>query len=157
MRVKIPWSAETREGRFPLNEWEVDPERTALVVVDLQRGYIEPDMGVGPTLREYPEIYQYYYPRVAELVLPNVVKLIGFFRERGLEVIFTRQGFTATDGRDLPPWNWRRGQLGRPEARLFWTGSPEAELVPELAQPDDLIVEKNLIGTVRNHRTRQVP
>lgn len=141
MPAKVPWS-EKREGRYSIAEWEIEPARTALLVVDVQRGYIEPSMGVGPTLDAYPEIRDYYYPRLTNTVLPNILRLIAFCRQQGLEVVFTRQAYQMRDGRDLPAWNWRRGQLGAPEARLFWAGSPEAELVPELAQPDDLMVDK---------------
>jgi nicotinamidase-related amidase len=145
VRVKIPWS-EPREGRYHIAEWEVDPARTALVVVDVQRGYIEPSLGVGPTLVGYPEIRDYYYSRLTRAVLPNILRLIAFCRQHGLEVVFTRQGYQADDARDLPPWSWRRQQVGQPESRLFRAGSPEAELVPELALPDDLIVDKASAG-----------
>ena len=141
MRTSIPW-APAREGRYNTAEWEIDPERTALLVVDVQRGYVEPSMGVGPTLERYTEIRDYYYPRLTKTVLPNILRLIAFCRRHELEVVFTRQAYQMRDGRDFPAWNWRRGQLGAPEARLFWAGSPEAELVPELAQSNDLIVDK---------------
>lgn len=141
MGVRIPW-APSRAGRFNLAELEIEPARTALLVVDLQRGYVEPSMGVGPTLRRFPEINQYYYGRLSSVVLPNVIRLIDFCRRHRLEVVFTRQGYQTREARELPPWNWRRAQVGVPEERLFWAGRPEFELVAELAQTDDLIVDK---------------
>ena len=143
--LTLPW-AEPRPGHYYIAELDVDPQRTALVVVDLQRGYVEPEFGVGATLRQYPEIHDYYYRRLSGIVLPNVIRLIDFARAHGLEVVFTRQGYMAHGGRDLPPWNWRRAQLDRPESRLFWSESAEFELMPELAQSDDLIVDKSSSG-----------
>ena len=90
MPTKIPW-AQTRDGRYSIAEWEIEPARTALLVVDVQRGYIEPSMGVGPALEAYPEIRDYYYPRLTNTVLPNILRLIAFCRQHGLEVVFTRQ------------------------------------------------------------------
>ena len=56
--------------------------------------------------------------------------------------MFTRQGDQTGEARERTPWNWRRAQVGGPEERLFWAGRPEFELVAELAQTDDLIVDK---------------
>ncbi len=145
MRITIPWS-ERREGHLDIWELEIEPANTALLVVDVQRGYVEPSAGVGPTLQGHPDIFNYYYPRLSDVVLPNIMRLIDFFREHHLEVVFTRHGFMTQDARDLPVWNWRHGQVGTREARVFWVESPEAELMPELAQPDDLIVDKSSSG-----------
>ncbi|MEE8518154.1 MAG: isochorismatase family cysteine hydrolase [Dehalococcoidia bacterium] len=145
MHITIPW-AERRDGRFDIHELDIEPSNTALLIVDVQRGYVEPEAGVGPTLKGHPDIFNYYYPRLSDVVLPNIVRLIDFFRAHGLEVVFTRQGFMTPDARDLPPWNWRHAQVGTREARIFWVGSPEAELMPELAQADDLIVDKSSSG-----------
>ena len=145
MRAKIPW-APPRPGRYSLDEWEIDPARTALLVVDILRGYVEPAMGIGPTLERFPEIREYYYDRLGRVVLPNIMRLMGFCRGYGLEVVLTRLGYQSRDGGDLPPWSWRRAQLGSPETRLFWAGSPEFQLMPELAPPDDLIVDKTSSG-----------
>jgi nicotinamidase-related amidase len=141
----IPW-APPRAGHYEISEIQVDAARTALIVVDIQRGYTERTLGIGPTLEQFPAIRDYYYARLTTEVMPNILKLIDFCRQHGLEVVFSRQGYQMVDGRDVPEWNWRRGQLGQPDSRLFWAGSPEFELVPELARPDDLVVDKSSAG-----------
>ena len=144
MRVNIPWE-EPRPGRYSLTEWEIDPTRTALLVVDMQRGYVDSDCGVGPDLKaRFPDIHQYYYPRLAQTVLPNTLRLREFFRSHGLEVIYTRMGLQLPEGRDLPPWSWRAAQVGNTESSLYPKGSLEYEIVPELAPlPYELVLDKN--------------
>lgn len=144
MRVKIPWS-QPRFGRFSLPEWEIDPARTALLVVDMQRGYVDPAAGVGRTLRErFPDISAYYYPRLAQTALPNIRRLREFFRSRGLEVIYTRMGLQLPQGRDLPPWSWRAAQVAQPVSYLYPKESPDYEIVAELAPASrELVLDKN--------------
>ena len=36
MRIMIPWEGERSGGRFSIREWDIAPERTALLVLDLQ-------------------------------------------------------------------------------------------------------------------------
>ena len=143
MRVKIPWDRE-RENRFTITEWEIDPARTALLVLDMQRAYADPTMGVGITLRRFPEVHQHYYSRLTETVLPNILRLRQFFRDHGLKVVYTRMGLQLPGGRDLPRWSWRASQVGRPESNFSPKGSREYELVEELAPlPQELVLDKN--------------
>lgn len=144
MRSKIPWDP-PRPGRFSITEWEIDPARTALLVVDMQRGYVDSASGVGPTLQvRFPDIYQYYYSRLAQTVLPNILRLREFFRSHGLEVIYTRMGLQLPDGRDLPPWSWRTAQLARPDKNLYPRDSLEYQSVPGLTPlPHELVLDKN--------------
>lgn len=145
MSITIPWSIR-REGHFDITDLEIDPARTGLLVVDVQRGYTERHLGVGLALDAFPDVRDYYYGRLESVVLPNIVRLIEVFRRHALEVVFTRQAFQMEDGRDVPAWNWRRQQIGTPGSPLFWSGSPEAELIEELAQPSDLLVDKASAG-----------
>ena len=75
MSITIPW-AERREGRFEISELEIEPQRTGLLVVDLQRGYTERRLGVGPALEAFPGVRDYYYGRLESVVLPNIIRLI---------------------------------------------------------------------------------
>lgn len=145
MRITIPWAVR-REGHFDVTDLEIDPQRTGLLVIDAQRGYTERGLGVGPTLEAFPDVRDYYYGRLESVVLPNIVRLIETFRRHALEVVFTRQAFQTPHARDVPSWNWRRQQVGVAGSPLFWSGSPEAQLINELAQPGDLVVDKASAG-----------
>jgi len=92
MRGKIPWDKEY-PGRYTLTEWEIDPARSVLLILDMQRAYVDPACGVGKVLKQgYPDVYNYYYRRLSQTALPNIFKLRDFFRQHGLEVFYTRLG-----------------------------------------------------------------
>ena len=65
-------SPETLPGwHAPWPAFEVDWKRAALVLIDLQNYGCNPDAGLGPMLAErYPEIADYYFPRVTQTVIP---------------------------------------------------------------------------------------
>ena len=145
MRGKIPWQR-PREGRYAIAEWEIEPQATALLLVDLQVAHLDPDRGLGRRLRAAPAQHAYYYGRLAEVVLPNVARLQAFFREHGLQLVYTRLGVQTADGRDLAPWSWQAAaQLAGPADAppRYPPGAPERELWPALApRPDELVLDK---------------
>ncbi len=148
MRTSIPWEGERSGGRFSLREWDIDPRRTALLVLDLQRGYVDRDMGIGPRIQaKFPEVHEYYYPRMTRTVIPNVVRLQDFFRERGVQILYTRMGLQLSDGRDVADWSWRSQHTSGENTYLFSKSTPEHELIPELSvTANDLILDKNSVS-----------
>ena len=147
VRSRISWEA-PRPGRFTIDEWEIDLPKTALVVVDMQRGYTDPEMGVGPRLeKDFPDIHRYYYSTIGEKVLPSIERLLDFARSRGLECIYTRMGQQLPDGRDTASWSWRSAQSRSPTGNLFPKDSPDYQIVPGIAPlPHELVVDKNTIS-----------
>lgn len=147
MRVKIPWDR-PQPGRFSIEQWEINPLRTALLVVDMQLGYVDPNSRNGQMLRRRsPDIYRYYYPRLEQTVLPNILRLRDFFRDHALQLIYTRAGFQLPGGRDLPPWSWRAAQVGQPEGFFYASDSPEYLIMPQLAPlPHDLVLDVNSVS-----------
>ncbi len=135
-RVTIPWQRE-HPYRYTVTEWDLDLDRTALMVMDLQAEYVRPHHGLGQRLVEsFPEQHAYYFGRVDAQVVPNALRLLSLFRRQGLPVILTRLGTMLPDGSDLPAWSWRRAN-----ARLLaQRGSEGYELVAELATQDDELV-----------------
>lgn len=149
MRGAVPWeSPSPGRNRYAIARWEIDPRRTALLLVDLQEGHTRTDVGWGPRLQNgHPEIAAYYYARLEATVLPNVRRLVAFARSEGLQVIFTRHGAQLPGGRDLTPWHWqaqreRQGGTGR-----FPRGSAEYALRAEWAPTEaDLVLDKNTLS-----------
>ena len=78
---------------------------TALLVIDMQRYFVEPS-GRFPRLAEIlaPAAAEAYRTRVAADVVPNVKRLLGAFREAGMPIFFTGTGTRTGDGADLPGW-----------------------------------------------------
>jgi biuret amidohydrolase len=120
-------------------DFTLDPERTALVVIDMQRDFIEP-RGFGESLGN----------NVARLecIIPTVKKLIGLFRREGWPVIHTRENH-APDLSDCPPSKLRRGKPGLkigdegPMGRILVRGEPGAEIIAPCAPAKgEIVIDK---------------
>jgi len=116
-----------------------DPARVALVVIDMQRDFIEPG-GFGDALGN----------DVARLgaIVPTVAKLIALFRRQGWPILHTREAHLP-DLSDCPPAKIRRGdaaiRIGQagPMGRLLVRGEPGNQILPELAPlPGEMVVDK---------------
>jgi ureidoacrylate peracid hydrolase len=133
-RIDIPQSVIerviARHGRAHVHE-DLDPARTALVVVDMQNAFMLP--GVAHTLCP-----------MAERIVPNVNRLAQVVRETGGVVVWIKTVFTEET---LISWSTLYDMLG-PErgakrAAALAAGSPGHALWPGLdVRPEDLIVEK---------------
>ncbi|MGQ9365130.1 cysteine hydrolase family protein [Azospirillum sp. ST 5-10] len=114
-------------------------QRTALVVIDMQRDFLEPG-GFGETLGNDVS-------RLAPAVAPARALLDGF-RARGLPVVHTREAHRP-DLSDCPPAKRERGHPGLrigdpgPMGRILVAGEPGAAIVPELAPlPGETVIDK---------------
>lgn len=89
------------EGR-PTREVPFVPERTALLIIDLQNyfGHRDSELYKGLAPDEFEERYGYFFGRLEGLVLPNIRRLEACFRAHGCEVIFTLVESLTQDGRD---------------------------------------------------------
>jgi nicotinamidase-related amidase len=116
-----------------------DPARVALVVIDMQRDFLEPG-GFGETLGND-------LAPVIEIV-PTVAQLIGAFRNKGWTILHTREDHLP-DLSDCPPAKRDRGapklrigDLG-PMGRILVRGEPGASIVPACAPaPGEIVVDK---------------
>jgi nicotinamidase-related amidase len=112
----------------------LSPETTALLVIDVQNTYLAPKDTAEETARWEP-----FYERMRGTVIPNIARLIGECRARGVEVIFARIGCHKLSGRDRslsqkkPGFNYLLIPKDRPEGQIT------AELAP---QPDDITLIK---------------
>jgi nicotinamidase-related amidase len=149
MRGRIPWQR-PRANRYVIDEWEIEGEATALLLVGLQVAQLDPDRGLGQRLRRQPARHAYYYGRVREAVLPNVARLQAFFRQHGRQLVYTRLGLLTADGRDLASWSWQAAaQRESADAAppRYPPGAPERELWPALApRPDELVLDTTTLS-----------
>jgi nicotinamidase-related amidase len=104
-------------------------ERSALIVIDMQRDFIESG-GFGESLGNDVTRLQ--------AIVPTVRKLLELCRRAGMLVIHTREGHRA-DLADCPPAKRERGspalRIGDPGTmgRLLIIGEPGQDIVSELA------------------------
>jgi nicotinamidase-related amidase len=102
----------------------IEPEATALLVVDVQNLEISP-----PIEREHPAF-------VADLqarVVPNIARLIAACREAGIEVVYTVIESLTRDGRD-------RSLDHKLSGILVPKGAWEGQMIDAVAPRDDEIV-----------------
>ncbi len=116
-----------------------DPKHTALVMIDMQRDFIEPG-GFGATLGNDVSLL--------EPVVPAAAALIDWCRKNGVLVIHTQECHKP-DLSDCPPAKRLRGKpslrIGDPGSmgRILIHGEPGAGFVPELLPRDgDLVIAK---------------
>ncbi|MCA3178136.1 MAG: cysteine hydrolase [Burkholderiaceae bacterium] len=108
--------------------FEFDVARTALVMIDMQRDFVEPG-GFGESLGNDVS-------RLAAVV-PPALELLGWARSRGLLVVHTREAHRA-DLSDCPPAKRLRGapsmRIGDPGpmGRILIDGEPGAGFVDGL-------------------------
>ncbi len=120
-------------------DFSFDPERTALIVIDMQRDFIEPG-GFGETLGNDISHMQ-------RAIVP-VRDLLALFREKGWLVIHTRENH-AGDLSDCPPAKRERGspslRIGDdgPMGRILIRGEPGAEIIPDCAPVEgEIVIDK---------------
>jgi biuret amidohydrolase len=119
--------------------YEFDPAHTALVVIDMQRDFIEKG-GFGDSLGN--DVAR------LEAIIPATARLIGLFRNHGWLVIHTREAHKP-DLSDCPPSKIRRGNpslhIGETGAmgRLLVAGEPGSQIVDALAPVDgEIVIDK---------------
>ncbi len=159
---KIDWHSPIfGEWFLPLPTFDVQPQSTALLLVDLQNYAARPDMGYGPVLYEQaPRLAQYYFSRLRDVVIPANRKLLRAFRQAGLRVMYTRVGPQLPDGSDMIARRRSRDldQLALHRVPALWTaGTPEHAILDELApHPGEYIVDKNSSGAFNSTGIDQI-
>jgi len=80
----------------------LDPRKTALLVIDMQRYFVSPHYPLMQTFEKLvPGVTAGYCERVNATVIPNIGRLQACFRAQRLPVIYTAIGCCLPDGQDL--------------------------------------------------------
>jgi ureidoacrylate peracid hydrolase len=82
------------EGDVSFRERAVEPDKAALLVIDLQKGEYNPDKIAAEPDRAY------LFERIRDVVIPNGQQLLAACRAAGVEVIYTVVEALTLDGRD---------------------------------------------------------
>jgi nicotinamidase-related amidase len=119
--------------------YSFDMARCALIVIDMQRDFIEPG-GFGASLGNDVST-------LAEIV-PTVAALLAFARRNGMRVVHTREAHAA-DLSDCPPSKVKRGspslRIGDPGpmGRVLVRGEPGCDIVPQLLPvAGEIVIDK---------------
>jgi nicotinamidase-related amidase len=124
-----------------------DPANTALLVIDMQRDFVEPG-GFGETLGNDVSLLR--------AVIPPLQATLAATRAAGMTVIHTREGHLP-DLSDCPPAKLNRGEpalrIGDPgpKGRILIRGEYGHDIIDELAPTDgELVVDKPGKGSFYN-------
>jgi nicotinamidase-related amidase len=119
--------------------YEFDVARTALVLIDMQRDFIEPG-GFGETLGNDVSLL--------EAIVPATQRALRAWRRAGGLVVHTREAHAA-DLSDCPPAKRNRGnptlRIGDegPMGRILVTGEPGNQIIDALAPVDgEVVIDK---------------
>jgi len=120
-------------------DFTLSPGHTALVVIDMQRDFIEPG-GFGASLGNDVSLL--------EAAIGPTKALLDAWRARGWLIVHTREAHRA-DLSDCPPAKRLRGspkqRIGDPGpmGRLLISGEPGCDIIPALAaQPGEWVIDK---------------
>jgi nicotinamidase-related amidase len=120
-------------------DYRFEPDRLALVVIDMQRDFLEPG-GFGAALGNDVGLLA--------LSVPNVGRLLAAFRKQGLAVVHTKECHNP-DLSDCPPAKLARGRVGLrigqrgPMGLILIAGEPGNDFVRELAPwPGETVIAK---------------
>jgi len=120
-------------------DYEFDPKRLALVIIDMQRDFIEPG-GFGAALGNDVSLLK---PSIGP-----VQRLLEAFRKKGLTVVHTKECHKA-DMSDCPPAKVNRGKgslkIGDtgPMGRILIDGEPGNDFISSLKpKPGEIVIAK---------------
>lgn len=138
----------------------LNPKRTALLVIDMQRYFVRPEYPFGKWIQQIdPSRSAAYFQRVENVVIPSIRRLQARFRALGAQIAYTEFGSLRQDGRDMPGWARRHNALGRqavgsavyppfdhPSCRIDESVAPQA---------DELVVQKSTSGPLNSTKLDQ--
>lgn len=133
-------------------------EHTALVIIDMQNLEVKPEHGFAKIIHDrYPEIGRYLFPRMEQVVIPNIMRLLEAFRDASLPVIFLTVGPLLADGRDMH-WVRRMRDVERVDGDTHAApGSAAAAVIAELKpRLDELVLQKNSLGAFNSTAIDQI-
>ena len=135
----------------PPEDIELDPKKTALLVIDIQNTYLEIDPDPLEAERWAP-----FRERLNNTVIPNTAKLIDCCRGRDVEVMFARIACLKSDGRDRslsqkkPGFNYLLLPKDREDSQLVPELTPEADDIVVIKTTDSALTGTNLRLILRN-------
>ena len=120
-------------------EFSFDLNHTALVIIDMQRDFIEPG-GFGETLGNDVSLLS--------AIVPACQNVLAAWRHAGGAVVHTRESHNASLS-DCPPAKRNRGnprlRIGDagPMGRILVAGEPGNQIIPALAPlPGEIVIDK---------------
>ena len=90
------------ENDMDMGVVEIDPKKTALLIIDMQHVFITRPVYENPGEAELKEMERWepFYKKIDEVVIPNNERILKAFREKGIEVAFAKIQCQKKNGAD---------------------------------------------------------
>ncbi len=117
---------------------EIDPQKTALLIIDMQHVFITRPALFSPTSEQLAAAgrWEPFYKAIDEWVVPNNKRILDYFRTHKMEVCFGKIMARKKNGMDR---SLDQKATGYNELLLL-QGDPRAEIVAQLTPAQDEIV-----------------
>lgn len=133
-------------------EFEIVPEKTALVIIDMQYLDAHRDYGMGADAKRLgvTDRYEYYFEQVETVVIPNTQKLLDMCRKAGIQVIYPRIASFVQDCRDVSTEHKRLHLLAPANSR-------ESEILDEIKPlENEIVLSKGASGVFNSTAIDQI-
>jgi len=120
--------------------FRLEPHKTALIPVDIQYGSASREFGLGRLLAQTGRdaVGSYRFDRIEQVVVPNVRRLLDFFRQHGLRIVHLTVGSDMPDYSDISAH-----KRAFTRAKNNTRGQREHEILDELKPlPGELVLNK---------------
>jgi len=122
----------------------LEPRKTAFIPIDLQYASACRTTGLGKIWKEQGKdaMWRYRFDRIEQVVIPNVRRLLDFFRRHHLRIIYITVGSQMPDYSDIMPHKipFRKLLNNR-------VGEREHEILDEVKPfPGELVINKTTTG-----------
>jgi nicotinamidase-related amidase len=130
---------------------DIDPKQSALLIIDMQEYQVRKDWAFYKFMDNMvPGIFDYFVTQVSNVTEPNITRLIDFFREKKIKIIYTMFSSFNKDGSDLT----RQLKMGNEMARgicgdvlIPHKDHPSSQIIDSIKpQDEDLVIIKNTSG-----------
>jgi len=126
------------------SDFEIEPKSTALIIVDMQYATGSRNEGLGKLLSEQgkSDLVQYRFDRIEDVVIPTIKRLLSFFRENQMAVVYLTMGASLKDYNDALPHLKALFQSSN-----NYVGSAEHRVLEDIKpQPGELVIHKTTVG-----------
>jgi nicotinamidase-related amidase len=137
---------------FTSFDFPIVPERTALLIIDVQYLDAHPDYGMGAEAKRtgVTEKYEYYFNQLESVTLPNLRRLLAACRDLGVECIFPRIGAFTKDCREVSLEHKRINLLAA-------DGTREKDILDEIKPlEDEIVLTKGASGVFNSTAIDQI-
>ena len=129
----------------------LNKESSALLVIDIQNTYLEPDDDPKEAARWNP-----FLSRMNNIVIPNTADMVEWARANEIEVIFARIACLKNDGKDRslsqkkPGFNYLLMPKDSEESQIVKELSPQGDEISIIKTTDSALTGTNLRLTLHN-------